>query len=63
MIVIGPPRDSEIAGAFNAGLTGQLIRHAQCAVHIAAPGAGHELPGRPGTDLIMAATASCGPPR
>jgi MFS family permease len=43
MIVIGPPRDSEIAGAFNAGLTGQLIRHAQCAVHIAAPGAGHEL--------------------
>jgi nucleotide-binding universal stress UspA family protein len=64
MIVIGPPRDSEIAGAFNAGLTGQLIRHAHCAVHIC--GAGRRpraLPVRPGTDLIMAAAASCGPPR
>ena len=42
MIVIGTPADSEIAEIFDASLTSELVRHAQCAVHIVAPGAQHQ---------------------
>jgi len=37
MIVIGAPGDSEIAEIFEAFLTEELLRDAQCAVHIVAP--------------------------
>jgi nucleotide-binding universal stress UspA family protein len=37
MIIIGPPDDSEMAEIFDASLTSELVRHAQCAVHIVAP--------------------------
>jgi MFS family permease/nucleotide-binding universal stress UspA family protein len=34
MIVVGAPDDGEVAPVFSAGLTDQLIRYAQCPVHI-----------------------------
>jgi MFS family permease len=34
MIVVGTPEDGEAASIFSAGLTDQLIRYAQCPVHI-----------------------------
>jgi MFS family permease len=34
MIIIGSPADGAAAGLFDASLTSQLIRHAQCEVHI-----------------------------
>ena len=37
MIVIGAPVDSEIAEIFDSSLTDELLRHAQCAVHVVAP--------------------------
>jgi MFS family permease len=37
MIVIGAPGDGEIAEIFDASLTEELLRHAQCAVHVVAP--------------------------
>jgi MFS family permease/nucleotide-binding universal stress UspA family protein len=39
VIIIGPPEDGEMAPAFAAGLTDQLIRHARCPVHIVPLGA------------------------
>jgi ACDE family multidrug resistance protein len=37
MIIIGAPADGEIAELFDASLTSEVVRHAQCAVHIVAP--------------------------
>jgi MFS family permease len=37
MILIGRPADSQIAGIFDAALTTQVVRHANCAVHIVPP--------------------------
>jgi len=34
MIVLGSPADGETAGLFDVSLTGELIRHARCAVHL-----------------------------
>ena len=42
MIIIGAPGDSEIAEIFDASLTSELVRHAQCAVHIVAPAGEHQ---------------------
>jgi MFS family permease len=42
MIVVGPPTDGEIAAAFSAGVTDQLIRYAPCPVHIVPLGSDHE---------------------
>jgi MFS transporter, ACDE family, multidrug resistance protein len=42
MIIIDTPGDSEIAEIFDASLTSEVVRHAQCAVHIVAPTARHE---------------------
>jgi MFS family permease/nucleotide-binding universal stress UspA family protein len=42
MIVVGPPTDGEIATAFSAGVTDQLIRYAPCPVHIVPLGSDHE---------------------
>jgi MFS transporter, ACDE family, multidrug resistance protein len=39
VIVVGPPEDGELASAFSAGLTDQLIRYARCPVHIVPLGA------------------------
>jgi MFS family permease len=37
MILIGSPADSQIAGVFDAAVTTQVVRHANCAVHIVPP--------------------------
>ena len=37
MILIGRPADSQIAGVFDAAVTTQVVRHADCAVHIVPP--------------------------
>ncbi len=37
MIIIGGPSENGIAEIFDASLTSELVRHAQCAVHIVAP--------------------------
>jgi len=42
MVVIGAPGDTEIADIFDASLTEELLRHAQCAVHVVAPRGEHE---------------------
>jgi nucleotide-binding universal stress UspA family protein len=42
MIIIGAPRDSEIAEIFDASLTSELVGHAHCAVHIVAPAGEHQ---------------------
>jgi ACDE family multidrug resistance protein len=43
MIIVGAPGDSEVAEFFNASLTSELLRHAECAVHFVAltPSASH----------------------
>jgi nucleotide-binding universal stress UspA family protein len=39
MIVIGAPGEKGIAKIFDASLTSEVVRDAQCAVHIVAPAA------------------------
>jgi ACDE family multidrug resistance protein len=43
MIVIGAPGDNEIAELFDASLTEELLRHAQCTVHVVAPHRGRDV--------------------
>ena len=42
MIVIGTPSDTEVACAFSANLTDNLIQEAHCAVHVVPPGPGQK---------------------
>jgi len=37
MIIIGAPGENEIAEIFDASFTSEVLRHAQCSVHIVAP--------------------------
>jgi nucleotide-binding universal stress UspA family protein len=42
MIIIGAPGENEIAEILDAALTSEVVRYAECAVHIVAPADEHQ---------------------